>query len=116
MALRTTDDPFPADAVTVHEAASLVRVSAKTISRRMWQGHLRCWRDKVSGRIRLSRADVLALWEFTAADKGPRLEIVPPRQRAGRSACGLPRNLLRPVGEAPKLSCRVTSPNYERRR
>ena len=81
MALRTTNDPFPADAVTVHEAAALVRVSAKTISRRIWAGHLRHWRDRVSGRVRLSRADVMALWEPTAAGKGPRLEIAPPRQR-----------------------------------
>lgn len=63
MALRLSNDPFPDDALTVHQAADLCRVSAKTISRRIWAGHLRVWRDRVSGRIRLSKADVASLWE-----------------------------------------------------
>jgi hypothetical protein len=36
------------------------------ISRRIQQGKLRHWRDRVSGRVRLSRADVLALYECRA--------------------------------------------------
>ncbi|HKI30294.1 MAG TPA: helix-turn-helix domain-containing protein [Gemmataceae bacterium] len=63
MKLRTSNDPFPTDPVTVCEAAALVRVSRKTISRRLAQGKLRCWVERTSGRIRLSRADVLALFE-----------------------------------------------------
>jgi excisionase family DNA binding protein len=63
VALRSSDDPFPSDPVSVHQAAALVRVSAKTISRRLWAGHLRHWKDRLSGRIRLSKADVFGLFE-----------------------------------------------------
>ncbi len=63
MKLVASNDPFPDDAITVCEAAKLCRVSRKTISRRLKAGHLRLWKDRVSGRIRLSRADVLALWQ-----------------------------------------------------
>ena len=66
MSLKLSADPFPSDPLTVCQAAELVRVSRMTISRRMGQGHLRHWRDRVSGRVRLSRADVLALYECRA--------------------------------------------------
>jgi excisionase family DNA binding protein len=100
MPLRPSNDPFPEDVITVHEAAALVRVSAKTISRRLWAGHLRHWRDQFSGRIRLSRADVVALWECRApGGAAARARKVSPGKRAAeraaalklaREMCGLP--------------------------
>ena len=72
--MRASSDPFPEDAITVHDAAELVKVSAKTISRRIHRGQLRHWRDRISGRIRLSRADVMQLWQarVPAGRQGPR--------------------------------------------
>jgi excisionase family DNA binding protein len=78
--------------VTVHQAAALVRVSAKTISRRLWAGHLRHWRDRVSGHVRLSKADVFDLWQCRApggAEAAARARRAAPAKRRAEQEAAL---------------------------
>jgi len=53
----------PEDIITVAEAAKLLKVSRQSIAIYMKSGRLRAFRlsDNPKGRVRLSRADVLAL-------------------------------------------------------
>lgn len=53
----------PEDIITVKEAAKLLRVSRQMIGKYVASGRLRAFRlsPSVHGRVRLSKADVLAL-------------------------------------------------------
>lgn len=57
------DTERPEDLVTVAEAAKLLKVSRQSIAIYMKSGRLRAFRlsDNPKGRVRLSKADVLAL-------------------------------------------------------
>jgi excisionase family DNA binding protein len=65
----------PEDIITVAEAAKLLKVSRQSIAIYMKSGRLRAFRlsDNPKGRVRLSRADVLALLTpyQTSGDKTP---------------------------------------------
>jgi excisionase family DNA binding protein len=85
MNLQTSNDPFPPDPITPPRAANLADVSLPTIYRRIQRGQLRAWKDVVSGRLRVSRSDVVALWRVREVRPAPaRFAGLTPRQRAAR--------------------------------
>ena len=59
MRLPFSHDPLPEDHISTTEAAKLAKVHPVLLCRWVRKGRLRAW--KLVGRVRVSRADVLAL-------------------------------------------------------
>lgn len=75
-------DQAPADAIGTTEAAALVHVKRQDLVKWITAGKLRAWRNVLTGKYRVSRADVLAILQpVVVGKKGAPLTATETRRR-----------------------------------